>query len=391
MKKLNLFGFVYPYQEDINAKAIAAFLSTLEKDEEFTVYINSPGGSVFEGLTIYNLLSEYQKNMTIKIIGEASSIASVIACAAAEGKTLIAETGLMLIHEPWTLAIVNKEELKKLEKNLSTVQNSILAAYIRKTGKSAEELNAMMKDELYLGAGDCVSNGFADSVYVPSNEESNLAAESEKVKSAAYNRMFFNSNKNFTPNKNFEKVNNTFTNSEVTMTIEEALTQIGTLKADTANLQAKLTVANVSIEANAKALHDKETELLALKDEKAKLEAKAREQEAANLKLQDDSYRNEALIFCNRMIAAGKMLPSEMNGSADVAKGETPQKVVKLLALRKTSKELYDNEAAEIEARSALQYHSLTEPFGTPPQKPVNGSLDVEDLTSIEAFNGRVK
>jgi ATP-dependent protease ClpP protease subunit len=198
MQKLYLFGLIASDSgpglfggggDTISAKMVTDFLGGLQPQEQFEAYIDSPGGDVFEGLAIYNLLSEYSNQLTVKVIGEASSIASVVACAG--NKTLIAESALMMIHKPWLFACLNEDYILELQQKLTTIKESIITAYARKTAMSAAKINDMMTAGAFHNAKDCVKLGFADAIYVPSQEESTQAQTATQNNMAAYNKHFF--------------------------------------------------------------------------------------------------------------------------------------------------------------------------------------------------------
>lgn len=346
-RKLNLFGVIYPADDCVNAEDVSKFLNSLGPDEEFTVYINSPGGSVFEGLAIYNLLAEYASRMTIKIIGEASSIASVIACAATEGKTLIAETALMLIHKPWTFAIVDEDYINKLQKELGTIKGSIIKAYQRKTDRSEDELNDLMVEAEYHDAEECTELGFADKVYVPSDEDTKLKKESDKaVKQNLSKFMIMNLNQNISkPSK-----------EKYSMTIEEALAKIGELDAKVASLD--------KVNAEQKELLAKhETEVRNLKDENSKLKQDngklANENKEYSEKLnkqQQDIILAEETEFCNKLINDMKLAPAEKDTQIKVLVNfrNNPD------AMFDENTKMYDHLRASLEAREPLT--SLKQP-----------------------------
>jgi ATP-dependent Clp protease protease subunit len=111
----------------------------LEGSGPVTIWINSPGGDVFAAAQIYNMLMDYAATgasggaVTVKIFGMAASAASVIAMA--NGEVLMSPTALMLIHNPWTIAIGDSEEMLKAKALLDEVKESIINAYELKSGQ----------------------------------------------------------------------------------------------------------------------------------------------------------------------------------------------------------------------------------------------------------------
>lgn len=118
------------YEDDVTPKLFKDELMSGTGD--ITVFINSPGGDCVAAAQIYNMLMEYNGNVTIKIDGIAASAASVIAMAGT--KVLMSPVSLMMIHNPLTVAIGDSEEMKKAIDMLSEVKESIINAYELKTG-----------------------------------------------------------------------------------------------------------------------------------------------------------------------------------------------------------------------------------------------------------------
>ncbi|MGN7938507.1 head maturation protease, ClpP-related [Metabacillus sp. 22489] len=141
-----------------------AFKNELNKysGQDLTVWIDSYGGSVFAGASIYNSLKEHKGKITVKVDGKAMSAASVIAMAGDE--ILMSPVAIMMIHNPLTGVYGDMHELRKTADVLDTVKDSIINAYLTKTSKSREEISQLMDIETYMSANDAVSRGFADGV-----------------------------------------------------------------------------------------------------------------------------------------------------------------------------------------------------------------------------------
>lgn len=127
-----------------------------------TVWINSPGGDCFAAAQIYNMLRDYKGKVTVKIDSLAASAASVIAMAGDEVQ--ISPTGMLMIHNPSTVAMGDHEDLEKAIDMLNEVKNSIINAYEEKTGLSRNKLSKLMEDETWMDAKKAVELGFADSI-----------------------------------------------------------------------------------------------------------------------------------------------------------------------------------------------------------------------------------
>jgi ATP-dependent protease ClpP protease subunit len=130
--------------------------------KEIKVYINSLGGSVMEGIAIYNQLKRHAAHKTVYIDGFACSIASVIAMA---GDTVVMpKNAVMMIHNAWSYVIGNASQLRKAADDLDVVNNASKQAYLEKAGGklTEEKLTELLDAETYLSAGQCMELGLAD-------------------------------------------------------------------------------------------------------------------------------------------------------------------------------------------------------------------------------------
>lgn len=129
--------------------------------EPLLVRINSGGGDVFEGFTIYEALLSYGGPVDVKVDGVAASAASTIAMA---GRTLMmAESSLLMIHDSWGFVMGNSEEMRKQSELLDKIDGVIAAGYARKSGLAEDKLRSMMDAETWLTADEAVSLKLADS------------------------------------------------------------------------------------------------------------------------------------------------------------------------------------------------------------------------------------
>ena len=127
-----------------------------------TVWINSPGGDCVAAAQIYNMLMDYKGDVTVKIDGIAASAASVIAMAGTQ--VLISPVGMMMIHNPATIAWGDTAEMRKAIEMLASVKDSIINAYEIKTGLSRAKLSHLMDAETWMDAHKAVELGFADGI-----------------------------------------------------------------------------------------------------------------------------------------------------------------------------------------------------------------------------------
>ena len=136
---------------------------------DITVWINSPGGDCVAAAQIYNMLSNYKGKVTVKIDGIAASAASVIAMA---GDTvLVSPVSMLMIHNPATMAWGDHAEMQKAMDMLSEVKESIINAYVLKTGLSRPKLSHLMDAETWMDANKAVELGFADDIMARAKAE----------------------------------------------------------------------------------------------------------------------------------------------------------------------------------------------------------------------------
>lgn len=156
-----------------SAQSFKQELDDLGKINILNIYINSPGGDVFEGNTIMNMLKRKKCIKNVYIDGLAASIASVIAMAG--DKIIMPSNSMMMIHNAWTYAAGNSNELRKLADDLDKVNASIRQTYLDKAGDKLDEetLITLMDNETWLTAQECYNYGLCDVV----GEDKNIAAK----------------------------------------------------------------------------------------------------------------------------------------------------------------------------------------------------------------------
>ena len=126
---------------------------------------------------IYNMLTQYKGNVTVKIDGIAASAASVIAMA---GNTvLMSPVSMMMIHNPATVAFGDHAEMQKAIDMLAEVKESIINAYVIKTGLSRSKLSHLMDAETWMDANKAVELGFADDIITRAETKPNTEPKEE--------------------------------------------------------------------------------------------------------------------------------------------------------------------------------------------------------------------
>lgn len=145
--------------EGVTASRIAAALRSIG-GADVTVNINSPGGDMFEGLAIYNLLREYEGRVTVKVLGLAASAASVIAMAGDDVQ--IGRGAFLMIHNCWIHALGNRHDLLQIAADMAPFDKAMNDIYSARTGLDVATIDTMMDAETYIGGSDAVEKGFAD-------------------------------------------------------------------------------------------------------------------------------------------------------------------------------------------------------------------------------------
>ena len=129
---------------------------------DVALHINSPGGDVFEGTAIASAIASHKGKVTAYIDGVAASAATRVALAASEVR--MAESSLFMIHNSWTMALGNKDELRATADLLEKVDATINADYAKKTGKSTEEIASLMAAETWFTAQEALDAKFIDAI-----------------------------------------------------------------------------------------------------------------------------------------------------------------------------------------------------------------------------------
>jgi ATP-dependent Clp protease protease subunit len=150
------------WSEGVTAKTFAKDLQAKGKLRQIDVRINSPGGSVFDGLAIYNTLKQHSATVNVYIDGMALSIASVIAMAG--DNIQIAQNALMMIHNPQGMVAGTSGDMRKYADMLDKVRDAIVTSYKDRTSLDEAELIEMLDNETWMTAEEAVAHGFADDV-----------------------------------------------------------------------------------------------------------------------------------------------------------------------------------------------------------------------------------
>ena len=167
---------------DVIAQEVETDLRNVSGD--IVVELDSPGGDVFEGVKIYNLLKDYDKGkVSVVINGVAASMGSYIAMAGDEIKAY--DNAVFMIHNPWTVAIGDYVEMQKTAEVLEGLAKLLANKYIKKTGKSEDEIKSLMNDESWFFGEEIKTVGFVDEIINTDEKEdkqSLIALKKEQFK-----------------------------------------------------------------------------------------------------------------------------------------------------------------------------------------------------------------
>ncbi|MBB4817119.1 ATP-dependent protease ClpP protease subunit [Pseudomonas alcaligenes] len=149
----------------ITAQQFARDLKALGDLQRIDLRVHSPGGDVFEGTAIYNLLKHHPARVEGYVDGLAASMATVILMAC--DTVYIPENGLMMIHKPWGITGGDADDMRRYVELLDKIEDTMVMAYASKTGKSAEDIKALLKEETWMTGREAVEAGFADQLTEP--------------------------------------------------------------------------------------------------------------------------------------------------------------------------------------------------------------------------------
>lgn len=159
----DFIGYDWWSDSGITALSFREQLDQLGDVKRLTVRINSPGGDVWDGMSIYNQLSQFAAETTVVIDGIAASVASVIAMAGDQVKA--AEVSQLMIHDAWTVVLGNEQDLREWADVLAKIDGQIADTYAMRSGsKTADEFRAVMDKDTYLTAHEAMEWGLVDEI-----------------------------------------------------------------------------------------------------------------------------------------------------------------------------------------------------------------------------------
>ena len=149
----------------VSAKGFLTELGALPEGTPVDLRLNSPGGSVFDAVAIHNALKRHEGNVTVWIDGIAASAASYVAMAGDE--IVMPENAFLMIHDPSGLVAGTSGDMRAMAEALEKVKGALVQGYAAKSGRTPEEISALMSAETWLDAADALAQGFADRLIEP--------------------------------------------------------------------------------------------------------------------------------------------------------------------------------------------------------------------------------
>lgn len=153
------------FSDGVSATQFKDDLKALGSVTSIDLRINSEGGDVMDGRTMYNLLAEHKARITVYVDGLAASIASLIAMAGDEIR--MGDGTFMMIHNPWSMAVGNASDMRRMADLLDSVANTLIDTYTARTKGNRDQIKTWMEDETWMTAQESVERGFATVVAEP--------------------------------------------------------------------------------------------------------------------------------------------------------------------------------------------------------------------------------
>ena len=166
--QLDLFGYVGGSKDDpggtgFNASAILADFRKIPSDSPLDISINSFGGAVYTGLSIYSLLKAHKGQITFRIDGAAMSAATIITSVPG-AKVVMPRGSMMMIHKVSSVAIGTTDDMRKAADDMEKLEENLINIYVEKTGRTVDEIKEKVNAETFFTAEEAVEFGLADEI-----------------------------------------------------------------------------------------------------------------------------------------------------------------------------------------------------------------------------------
>ncbi len=168
---IDLFGVIFDDEwEGLTPKNLAEALDDIGNVSELRLRINSPGGVITGANSMYNMLKQHPAKITAEVIGEAASAAGYLFQVADVRR--MHENSMLMVHNAITGIWGNKHEFRKEAQVLDKLDSQITSVFVKRSGKSAAEITALLDAETWLTANESIDIGLADDV-VANKQEGN--------------------------------------------------------------------------------------------------------------------------------------------------------------------------------------------------------------------------
>lgn len=311
----------------VQSKKFYELLAENSDVKTIAIDINSPGGSVFDGFSIYNALKAHNAEIRVKISGIAASIASVIAMA---GDIIeMPENAALMIHKPFVPAVygADADKLRKQADRLDKIEKGIIGAYKSRLNKSEKAIAEMLKESTYFTAKEAHEAGLADLI----TEEAEILdfhdmeiykEEYGEIPEAVMNLVDIERHDDLDFNiDNTEDPDDPTPISNIDKLIKFILNHLSIKKEESTMADEKLEnkVNELSnrvstLEADNKSLTD---EKKTLEEENKTLKDIVKNQTEAAAKRETDSRKSEFKSFCDKLVGEGKLKPADVETHID--------------------------------------------------------------------------
>ena len=188
----------------VDAKSFINEIKQIPNDTSVLLRINSPGGSVIDGLAIYDAISRMPQKVTARIEGIAASMASVIALAADE--VIMSENSLYMIHNVWGGEVGDSDDLRKAADLMDKMGERLINIYVSKTGQTEEQIRSWMDEETWFNSLEAQEAGFINLVEEPIKMAAMFDIKKYDYKNTSIVEKLFNNQKKGKMEKEFENL-----------------------------------------------------------------------------------------------------------------------------------------------------------------------------------------
>lgn len=181
-----VIGYDWWTDGGMTAQRFADELAALGSIDTLTVRINSPGGDVWDGMTIFNQLAMFEPQVNVQIDGMAASIAALIAMAG--DKVSAAEVSQIMIHDAWTGVVGNEQDLREVADILAKIDGQIAETFAVRSTKTADEFRQIMNTDTYFTAAEAKDIGIVDEVIATRKAGDSGSVDDSKSRQMTRNR-----------------------------------------------------------------------------------------------------------------------------------------------------------------------------------------------------------